>query len=56
MRLKSLKPELSLTIIPMAVTEAVNVETGRTAYVIGAIIALLILAYLAYSLFKPDKF
>jgi K+-transporting ATPase KdpF subunit len=30
--------------------------TSVTGYGVGAIIALLLLAYLFYSLFKPEKF
>ena len=33
--------------------EMINISTG---YIIGAIIALLILGYLLYSLVKPEKF
>jgi len=31
-------------------------ETGNSGYVAGIIIAILILGYLVYSLFKPEKF
>lgn len=31
-------------------------ETGNSGYMAGIIIAILILGYLVYSLFKPEKF
>jgi K+-transporting ATPase KdpF subunit len=39
------------------VLEVVPQSTGtRGAYLIGAAVALLLLVYLVYSLFKPEKF
>lgn len=31
-------------------------DTGNSGYMAGIIIAILILGYLIYSLFKPEKF
>jgi len=41
--------------ILLATSKSVEVNTS-TGYVIGAIIALLILGYLLYTLIKPEKF
>jgi K+-transporting ATPase KdpF subunit len=41
------------TILLMATTTEVSTPTG---YIIGAIIAVVILGYLIYSLIKPEKF
>jgi K+-transporting ATPase KdpF subunit len=44
---------LSLVVVP----EELNTSGSNTAsYVIGIIVAFMILAYLVYSLLKPDKF
>ncbi len=45
---------MNATII-LAISKSVEVNTS-TGYVIGAIIALLILGYLLYTLIKPEKF
>jgi K+-transporting ATPase KdpF subunit len=45
---------MNATII-LATSKSVEVNTS-TGYVIGAIIALLILGYLLYTLVKPEKF
>jgi K+-transporting ATPase KdpF subunit len=42
--------------ILLATTKPLFVVGTSTGYVIGAVIALLILGYLFYSLVKPDKF
>jgi K+-transporting ATPase KdpF subunit len=41
--------------ILLVTSKSVEVNTS-TGYVIGAIIALLILGYLLYTLVKPEKF
>jgi K+-transporting ATPase KdpF subunit len=41
--------------ILLTTTQALEASTS-TGYIIGAIIALFILGYLLYSLFKPEKF
>lgn len=43
-----------LEIIPE--TEAKVSASGNAGYVVGIIISLMILAYLVYSLLKPEKF
>jgi K+-transporting ATPase KdpF subunit len=45
---------MSMTIL-LATSRSVEVNTS-TGYAIGAIIALLILGYLLYTLIKPEKF
>lgn len=44
----------SLVVVPMQADAAVS--NGSVSYLIGGIIALLILAYLIYTLLRPDKF
>jgi K+-transporting ATPase KdpF subunit len=41
--------------ILLAATKPFEVSTSA-GYIVGAVIALFILAYLLYSLVKPDKF
>jgi K+-transporting ATPase KdpF subunit len=41
--------------ILLEISKPVEIDTS-TGYVIGAVIALCILAYLIYSLIKPEKF
>ncbi|MCX6221881.1 MAG: K(+)-transporting ATPase subunit F [Bacteroidia bacterium] len=42
-------------IILLTKSQAVEVSTS-TGYIVGAVIALLILGYLVYTLLKPEKF
>ena len=42
-------------IILLTKSQSVEVSTS-TGYIVGAVIALLILGYLLYSLLKPEKF
>jgi K+-transporting ATPase KdpF subunit len=56
MRLKKLKPELCLLVVPIAVTAPGDAGNNKVSYIIGGVIAVFILAYLLYSLLKPDKF
>ncbi|MCX6286396.1 MAG: K(+)-transporting ATPase subunit F [Bacteroidetes bacterium] len=46
---------MNATII-VAKTSSFFVVSTSTTYIIGAVIALLILGYLFYSLVKPEKF
>jgi K+-transporting ATPase KdpF subunit len=56
MRTKKLASVLSSIALPVAVSQAGSAEEGGKLYLIGGVIALLILGYLIYSLLKPDKF
>ena len=40
----------------LIVMTAESLSNGRDSYIIGGIIALLILGYLVYTLLRPDKF
>jgi K+-transporting ATPase KdpF subunit len=42
--------------IPASNSPAINELSIQVGYIIGAVIALFILGYLTFSLFKPDKF
>jgi K+-transporting ATPase KdpF subunit len=54
MKTKTAKLFLPLVVLPVN-TEA-SVSNGPVSYLIGGIIALLILGYLIYTLLRPDKF
>jgi K+-transporting ATPase KdpF subunit len=43
-----------LSIIPVMSDPVIS--NGNVSYIVGAIIALLILGYLIYTLLRPDKF
>jgi K+-transporting ATPase KdpF subunit len=45
---------LSLLVVP--IQQGTNVSNGPLSYLIGGIIALLIMGYLIYTLLRPDKF
>jgi K+-transporting ATPase KdpF subunit len=45
---------ISLLVVPMQ--PDANASNGPVSYLIGGIIALLILGYLIYTLLRPDKF
>jgi K+-transporting ATPase KdpF subunit len=45
---------MSIAVIP--VQSGATVSNGPVSYLIGGIIALLILGYLIYTLLRPDKF
>jgi K+-transporting ATPase KdpF subunit len=45
---------LSLLVVP--IQPDTNVSNGPLSYLIGGIIALLIMGYLIYTLLRPDKF
>jgi K+-transporting ATPase KdpF subunit len=44
-----------IAIVLLVLPEAA-LSNGRESYIIGGIIALLILGYLIYTLLRPDKF
>jgi K+-transporting ATPase KdpF subunit len=45
---------MSLLVLPVHSNEAVS--NGPVSYLIGGIIAILIMGYLIYTLLRPDKF
>jgi K+-transporting ATPase KdpF subunit len=45
---------IPLLVIPMHSDEAVS--NGPISYIIGGIVAIIIMGYLIYTLLKPDKF
>ena len=45
---------MSLVVVPVHSDTAVS--NGPISYIIGGIIALLIMGYLIYTLLRPDKF
>jgi K+-transporting ATPase KdpF subunit len=53
--LQDFKNKQMKTIILLDTTQTIELNNA-TGYIIGAVIALLILGYLIYSLLKPDKF
>jgi K+-transporting ATPase KdpF subunit len=54
MKTKTTKSLLSLVVLPVQTGAAVS--NGPVSYLIGGIIALLIMGYLIYTLLHPDKF
>ena len=54
MKTRFAKSFLSLVVVPIHSDAAVS--NGPVSYLIGGIIALLILGYLIYTLLHPDKF
>ena len=54
MKTKAAKSLLSLVVLPVHTDAAVS--NGPVSYLIGGIIALLIMGYLIYTLLHPDKF
>jgi K+-transporting ATPase KdpF subunit len=56
MKTRNLTRFLILIVVPVTANRPESVENGGNLYIAGAIIALLILVYLVYSLLKPDKF
>jgi K+-transporting ATPase KdpF subunit len=45
---------MSLVVVPVHSDAAVS--NGPVSYIVGGIIALLIMGYLIYTLLRPDKF
>jgi K+-transporting ATPase KdpF subunit len=54
MKLKARTSLMILAALPVHSEEAVS--NGPVSYILGGIIALLILGYLIYTLLRPDKF
>jgi K+-transporting ATPase KdpF subunit len=54
MKTKTAKSLLSLVVLPVHTEAAVS--NGPISYLIGGIIALMIMGYLIYTLLHPDKF
>jgi len=54
MKTKAAKTFLILFAIPVSSESAVS--NGPVSYIIGGIIALLIMGYLVYTLLRPEKF
>ena len=54
MRAKNALSFMSLMIVP--VNKDVAISNSPVSYLIGGIIALLILGYLIYTLLRPEKF
>jgi K+-transporting ATPase KdpF subunit len=47
---------MSLTVVPINTDTAASASNSPVSYLIGAIVALLIMGYLIYTLLRPDKF
>jgi K+-transporting ATPase KdpF subunit len=49
---------MSLTVVPINTDTAASASASNSpvSYLIGAIVALLIMGYLIYTLLRPDKF
>jgi K+-transporting ATPase KdpF subunit len=47
---------LLMSFLVLPIPPDANVSNGPLSYLIGGIIALLILGYLVYTLLRPDKF
>jgi len=45
-----------LLLVPVAQEAHGSIVNGTIGYIVGAIIAVLIMGYLVYSLLKPEKF
>jgi K+-transporting ATPase KdpF subunit len=54
MKTKFAKMFFSLAVVPLH--SDASVSNGPVSYLIGGIIALLIMGYLIYTLLRPDKF
>jgi K+-transporting ATPase KdpF subunit len=54
MKIKEFKSFLILAVAP--ITSGTHVSNVPLSYVIGAIIACIIMAYLVYTLMHPEKF
>jgi K+-transporting ATPase KdpF subunit len=55
MKTKFMTSLMSLIVLPVK-ADPTTPSNGQASYVIGGIIALLILGYLIYTLLRPDKF
>jgi K+-transporting ATPase KdpF subunit len=54
MKLEAAKSIMALVVIP--IHPDATVSNGTVSYIIGGIIALMILGYLIFTLLRPDKF
>jgi K+-transporting ATPase KdpF subunit len=54
MKTNAAKSIMALAVVPLQSDAAVS--NGPVSYIIGVIIALMILGYLIYTLLRPDKF
>lgn len=54
MKTKAEASLMSLAVVPLH--PGMTVSNGPVSYIIGGIIALMILGYLIYALLRPDKF
>jgi K+-transporting ATPase KdpF subunit len=54
MKTKNSKSFFLLTALPVTTDTAVS--NGSISYIIGGIVALLIMGYLVYTLLRPEKF
>jgi K+-transporting ATPase KdpF subunit len=54
MKARKFIPTLFFSVVP--IQKNAEVSTGPVSYLIGGIIALLILGYLIYTLLHPEKF
>jgi K+-transporting ATPase KdpF subunit len=52
----NITPAIIILAVPDAATSASGSEASQASYILGAVLALLILGYLIYSLLKPEKF
>jgi K+-transporting ATPase KdpF subunit len=56
MKAQKVKSVLSAASAPLAIQVTGTGESSPAGYLAGSVIALFILAYLIYTLFKPEKF
>jgi K+-transporting ATPase KdpF subunit len=54
MRTKTIQSLMSFTVL--TVNSDKTISNGTTSYLVGGIIALFIMCYLIYTLFRPEKF
>jgi K+-transporting ATPase KdpF subunit len=54
--MKKIEGTKSLIILVVTPVSAISSSNGNQSYLIGCVIAILIMAYLIYSLIKPEKF
>jgi K+-transporting ATPase KdpF subunit len=54
MKIRNLMTSFFVSVVPVQNSSAVS--NGTASYLIGGIIAMLILGYLIYTLLHPDKF
>lgn len=54
--MKKIEFTKSLIILVVAPASTISSSNGTQSYLIGGMIALLIMAYLVYTLIRPEKF